>query len=225
MIQTIYRFRKSTTWILLPALLMLFACQDDPAPSSDGEQPAPERIRVGNNVSFEVRDFDEKPVPVVVVFEELDASGGAVYRFEHGQAQVMFQPGGTYTLQAEGFEDIKFKLEQIEDIRRFTFFMHKTGSPDSRPSIDGQIRRRNFRPYPDANVNSSLGEVPPLGVEGDFRVSASEDFDPEEEVTLSVSWVNDEQESRALNMTFPDLHKRIRLDIYLETDTPAEIRN
>jgi hypothetical protein len=215
------------TWSLA-GLLLMAGCKNDSPQTVDGEEDRPvlERERTGNKVSFEVRDFSGEPIPVVVVFEELDASGGAVYRFEHGMAQVIFQSGGTYTLQAEGFADLKFKLDQIEDVNRFTFFMHRAGSTVGTASIEGQLRRRNFRPYPHARIYTAEdGASTSVDQEGRFRVQPGPDTDLTQPYRFDIAWTDDEEQPRSMGITYMTLNQPIRLEVYLDTDTPKEIPN
>ena len=219
---------KPVYWTILAftcSVFLIASCKNDAEESAETteERPVLERVRTNEKISFEVRDQSGNPVPFYTVFETLGQSGGAVYRFEHGQAMVAFEPGGSYVIQAADFEDFRFTLPEIEGVKRMTFFLNHKSNTSSTPVILGHTKRRNFRPYAFAGVTTFNDQQVVVNNAGDFRIEV-----PSENIEglwpVSIAWTDDENAAKTFSIQTQQPKDTFRFEVYFETDTPKEVK-
>lgn len=217
---------KPVYWTLVAltcTAIFMASCKNDAEESAETteDRPVLERVRTNEKISFEARDQSGNPVPLITVFETLNETGGAVYRFEHGQAMVAFEPGGSYVIQAENFEDFRFTLPEIDGVRRMTFFLNHKGNTSNTPVILGHVKRRNFRPYAFAGVTTFNDQQVTVDNAGAFKIDI-----PSENIEglwpVAIAWTDDENAAKTFSIHTQQPKDTFRFEVYFETDTPKE---
>jgi len=199
------------------------ACKNDPPATTEEtteEQAPPTRERQNPNIPFEVHDLSGKPIQNYRVFESFEeGSSGSVFQFQHGYANVPFETGARYRIQAEGYYPLDFEFTRLDSLKRAIFYLHRQEGQQNEFLVTGLIKKRDMRPFTKVEVSSENARGN-SAAEGVYTLSGAQ-LPEAGAFPLNFRWTDEEGREGRLDMLFRDLRREtLRIDLVLGADIP-----
>lgn len=207
--------------ILFASSLVLVGCKNDPPATEEAaaeEAAPPTRERKGPIIPFEVHDQSGKPVDAYRVFENFsDGASGTVFQFQHGYANIAFETGARYQIQAEGYHNLDFEFTALDSLKRAIFYMHRKEQNSGNFSVSGSVLKRDMRPFGNVAVKAGTAQGQ-TNAEGVYAVDAPA-LNESEPFPLDYQWKDEQGRDLRLGLIFRGLRQEaLRVDLVLGVD-------